>query len=107
MHQISPVQLRRWLADGLREPPLLLDVRESWEHQICHIPNSLLAPMHSIPARLSEFETDTDTVVICHHGIRSYQAALYLERSGFSNLYNLTGGVDAWARSVEASMPVY
>jgi rhodanese-related sulfurtransferase len=63
--------------------------------------------MNTIPARAQEFEPDADTVVICHHGSRSFQVAMFLERNGFSNLYNLQGGVDAWAHQVEPAMPKY
>ena len=78
--------------------PLLLDVREPWEFQICNLPGSMLMPMHTIPARHTELDPNADTVVICHHGARSMQAAMFLERAGFARLYNLTGGVNAWAR---------
>ena len=67
----------------------------------------MLAPMNTIPARAREFDPATDTVVICHHGMRSLQVALFLERNGFSKLYNLQGGVNAWADQVEPSMPRY
>jgi rhodanese-related sulfurtransferase len=105
--QITPQQLQQRLSDAAARKPLLLDVREPWEFQICHLPDSLPMPMRTIPARLAELDPQADTVVICHHGGRSMQAALFLERAGFARLYNLTGGLDAWARTVEVSMPVY
>ena len=86
---------------------MLVDVREPWEHEICRIPHSLLIPMHAIPARQTELGPDAHTVVICHHGARSLQAAMYLERCGFKHLYNLTGGIDAWARRVELTTAIY
>jgi len=95
------------LSEATGEKPLLLDVREPWEHQICHLPGSLLMPMRTVPTRLAELDRNAETVVICHHGMRSYQVATFLARSGFSRVYNLSGGMDAWARSVEASMAVY
>jgi rhodanese-related sulfurtransferase len=107
MTQITPPLLRQWLADSARKPPLLLDVREPWEYQTCRIEGSTLAPMNTIPARAQELDTEVETVVICHHGARSYQVALYLERNGFSKLYNLQGGVSAWADQVEPAMPRY
>ena len=107
MQQISPRQLRCWLDDATRAQPALLDVREPWEHQICRIPNSLLIPMRAIPARQAELDPEADTVVICHHGSRSIQVAMFLERSGFKRLYNLSGGVDAWARSAEPTEATY
>ena len=107
MNQITPQELQKRLGDTAARKPVLLDVRETWEFQICHLPGSVLMPMRTVPARLAELDAQADTVVICHHGARSFQAAIFLERAGFPCLYNLTGGVDAWARTVETSMPVY
>lgn len=107
MTQITPQLLQQWLSDRTRKPPILLDVREPWEFHTCRIEGSLLAPMNTIPARAQELDPRTDTVVICHHGVRSFQVGLFLERKGFSNLYNLQGGVSAWADQVEPSMPRY
>jgi rhodanese-related sulfurtransferase len=105
--QITPQLLQQWLSDGGRKPPVLLDVREPWEYQTCRIEGSTLAPMNTIPARAQELDPGTETVVICHHGARSFQVALFLERKGFSNLYNLQGGINAWADQVEPTMPRY
>ena len=107
MQQISPQELQQKLAGPAHARPLLLDVREPWEFQICSLPGSMLMPMRTVPARLAELEDNAETVVICHHGTRSMQVAMFLEREGFSRVYNLTGGVDGWARTVESSMPVY
>lgn len=104
---ITPRELQEKLGDAAAGKLLLLDVREPWEFQICRLPGSLLMPMQTVPARHTELDPDADTVVICHHGARSMHAAMFLERAGFARLYNLTGGMDAWARTVEASMPVY
>jgi rhodanese-related sulfurtransferase len=107
MTQITPQLLHQWLADTGRKPPVLLEVREPWEYQTCRIEGSTLVPMNTIPARAQQLDPKTETVVICHHGMRSLQVALFLERSGFSNLYNLQGGVSAWADQVEPAMPRY
>jgi rhodanese-related sulfurtransferase len=107
MTQITPPLLRQWLSDSARKAPLLLDVREPWEYQTCHIEGSTLLPMNAISARAQELDPETETVVICHHGGRSYQVAMFLERNGFSKLYNLQGGVNAWADQVEPDMPRY
>jgi rhodanese-related sulfurtransferase len=107
MDQINALQLKEWLARAGDTPPLLLDVREPWEHQTAHIENSLLMPMNTVPARLSELDPDTDTVVICHHGGRSAQVAMFLERNGFKKVFNLAGGVDGWARQVAPGMATY
>lgn len=107
MQNLSVAELAAWLADPSREAPVLLDVREPWEFQTCRIPQSLLMPMREVPARLGELEGASEIVVICHHGARSLRAALFLQSRGHARVYNLAGGVDAWARSVDPAMPVY
>ena len=107
MKQLSASALADWLRDPARGKPLLLDVREPWEYQTCHIDGSQLVPMGDIPARVGELDAAAEVVVICHHGGRSMQVALFLEKQGFSRVSNLSGGVDAWAKTVDPSMPVY
>ena len=63
--------------------------------------------MRTIPGSLQDFNPDQEIVVICHHGIRSRMIGLYLENHGFSNIINLTGGVEAWAREVDPDMETY
>jgi rhodanese-related sulfurtransferase len=107
MKQISPAELAAWLGDKQRPRPLLLDVREPWEFQTCNIAGSRLLPMGEVAARKDELDAQAEVVVICHHGGRSMQVAMFLEKNGFARLHNLAGGVDAWARTVDPSMPVY
>jgi rhodanese-related sulfurtransferase len=107
MKNIAPAELARWLADAGRAKPVLLDVREPWEFQTCSIAGSLHVPMGEIPSRAGELDPGGDVVVICHHGGRSMQVAMFLEKNGFPKVHNLAGGVDAWARSVDPAMPVY
>lgn len=104
---IAPAELSAWLSDPARGQPLLLDVREPWEFQRARLENSKHLPLRDLPARVAELDPAAETVVICHHGGRSMQAALFLERQGFARVHNLAGGVDAWARSVDTAMPVY
>lgn len=106
MQQMTPRQLEERLRSGA-EPPLLLDVREPWEVGICCIEGSTSVPMRQILDRIGELDPARETVVICHHGIRSQQVALYLEHQGFARMINLQGGVDAWAREVDPTMPTY
>jgi rhodanese-related sulfurtransferase len=107
MQAISARELQAWLKDSARPSPVLIDVREGWEVEICNLPGAVHMPMQSVPARQEELEPDAPTVVICHHGVRSAQVAAFLERNGFSGLYNLSGGVDAWARDVDPAMNTY
>lgn len=107
MKTLSVRELAEWLADEQRARPLLLDVREPWEFDVCRIDGSHLMPMRTVPANLSALEQDRDIVCVCHHGGRSMHVAMFLERQGFADVYNLTGGVDAWARQVDPAMPTY
>ena len=105
--QISPAELAAWLADKSRDKPLLLDVREPWEHDQARIAGSQLVPMGQVQARLAEIDGKREVVAICHHGGRSMQVATFLEKSGFSKVHNLAGGIDAWSRTVDPSIPLY
>lgn len=107
MKTLSAPELAHWLADGERAKPLLLDVREPWENQLCRIEGSEFAPMQTIPQRLNELESERDIVCICHHGGRSMHVAMFLQRHGFASVFNLAGGLDAWARQVDPAMPTY
>lgn len=107
MQQIEPVELAAWLADTMRGHPVLLDVREHWEFERCRITGSWLVPMGEVAQRCNELDTEADVVVICHHGVRSYRAAMLLEYHGFSRVYNLIGGVERWARDVDPAMSRY
>ncbi len=107
MKTISGPTLAKWLQDPERTQPRLLDVREPWEHQICQITGSVLVPMRVLAEQLQQFERDQPLVCICHHGARSAHVAMFLVRHGFTDVYNLSGGVDAWARQVDPQMATY
>jgi rhodanese-related sulfurtransferase len=99
--------------------PLLLDVREPWEFALAAIridgADTLHVPMNDVPARLAEIEalcsdaasTPRPIVCICHHGMRSAQVAVSLQRHGIEPVYNLAGGIDAWSAEVDAAVPRY
>ncbi len=107
MNQLAPAQLAAWLADGARAKPLLLDVREPWEWQTARIEGSQHMPMREVPARLGELDREREVVAICHHGGRSQQVAMFLQKNGFAKVHNLVGGVDAWSRTIDPAVPVY
>ena len=106
MQQLNVRQLKAGL-DSLSELPQLLDVRELWEVRLCALAGSLNIPMDQVAARLGELDRSRQTVVICHHGLRSHQVARFLERQGFGNVWNLGGGIDAWAREIDPGMATY
>ena len=107
MQQLTAIQLKEWLDDPARAKPVLVDVREPWEFDVCRIAGSKPLPMRAIPARFAELQRDAETVIVCHHGARSFQVAMFLEQQGFTNLYNLYGGLAAWAQQADPTMPTY
>jgi rhodanese-related sulfurtransferase len=107
MKQITPSQLAAWLADEGREKPLLLDVREPWEFEKARIAGAELVPMREIAGRLDEINPARPIVAICHHGGRSLQVAMFLEKNGYNNVHNLAGGVDGWSKTVDPAVPLY
>jgi rhodanese-related sulfurtransferase len=107
MEHVTAPELAAWLGDAARPRPLLLDVREPWEFDTCHLEASTPIPMNTIPARIEELDEDAEIVCICHHGARSMAVAAFLERNGFGKVTNLTGGIHAWAVQVDSAMPKY
>ncbi len=104
--EFSPKQLKDHL-DQTTQKPILLDVREPWEYERCHIAESKLVPMREIPSALQDIDPDKEVVVICHHGIRSRAVANYLTQNDYSKVINLSTGIDGWARDIDTSMPIY
>ena len=103
--QLSATELKNKIQQN--EKLFLLDVREPHEYQYARIAGSVLIPLNQIPQRLNELNRDQEIVVICHHGMRSQQAAGYLVQSGFKNIANLSGGIDAWSCVCDSSVARY
>jgi rhodanese-related sulfurtransferase len=105
--QLKVRDLDAWRYDAGREAPLLVDVREPWEHEHARIDGARLIPLQSLPTRAAELPRDRDLVLVCHHGARSQRAAQWLEQAGYARLYNLVGGVDAWSCEIDPGVPRY
>ncbi|MDQ7091037.1 MAG: rhodanese-like domain-containing protein [Methylococcales bacterium] len=103
--QISAETLQHDL--NTNHPPLLLDVREPHEFEFVHIKESNLVPLNQIPNYITNLDFEQAIVLICHHGMRSQQAAEYMNKAGFINLFNLVGGIDAWAIKCNPTMRRY
>lgn len=84
-------------AEWLREGHRILDVRESFELQLAAVEGVVHIPMGQLPERLGELQPDARLAVLCHHGVRSWQVAAWLQHNGFTDVWNITGGIDAWA----------
>jgi rhodanese-related sulfurtransferase len=85
----------------------LLDVREPREIEIVAVPGSIKIPFAEVPSRQSELDADKPVAVLSHAGGRSAKMADYLSNQGFSRVANIAGGIDAWARDVDNSLPRY
>jgi rhodanese-related sulfurtransferase len=95
-------------AGSSADAPVLLDVREPWEVETARLEDALLMPMGDVTSRAhTELDPDAHIVVVCHHGQRSLSVAMWLRREGFERAQSLAGGVDAWSRTIDASVPRY
>jgi rhodanese-related sulfurtransferase len=92
---------------GRSDRLVVLDVREPGEVALAAFPGATHIPMNDIPARMAELDPGCETVVLCHHGIRSAHVAMYLAGNGFARVLNLRGGIDGWSESVDPSVPRY
>lgn len=84
----------------------LIDVREPHEAEICQI-GGLLIPMNTVPDHIDEIARDKPVVIHCRSGARSGRIVEYLESQGYDNLYNLRGGILAWADEIDPEMAKY
>ena len=105
MSEMTPRELKARLDAG--RPPVLLDVRQDWETKLCRLENAVHIPIEEIELRTEELTSDAEIVVYCHQGVRSAAVAEYLRSLGFSDVKNLAGGLDAWARTVDPTMRRY
>ena len=105
MKNISPKQLKQLIEE--KNNLVILDVREEWEFETCSIEGSKNISMSQIAASLDSLDKQQEIVVLCHHGMRSQQAASFLEQQGFENIINLEGGIHAWATDVDPMMTKY
>ncbi len=103
--QLTVSELQQILAEG--EPVLLLDVREAEERQISCFEDDLHIPIEEIPDRIDELDPHARTIVYCRAGVRSEHVARFLMSQGFSDVSNLAGGINDWAREIDPTMPVY
>jgi rhodanese-related sulfurtransferase len=85
----------------------LIDVRLDWEFELCHIENSLHLPLDQLTQGLQKIPTDIPLYTLCHHGVRSQQAAIILKNAGFKDVSNIKGGIDAWAKEIDPTLKTY
>ena len=102
--EITAREVKARLDHG--EDLFILDVREPHEYQICNLKGKLI-PLGELPRRVHELDSSREMVVHCRSGKRSAEAIQFLQKAGFKKLWNLKGGVLAWADEVDPSMPKY
>ncbi|MGD0986313.1 MAG: rhodanese-like domain-containing protein [Candidatus Sulfotelmatobacter sp.] len=91
-----------------REEFTLLDVREPWEFGTASIEKAKLIPMGDIPSRAhQELDPENHIVVVCHHGVRSMNVTAWLRQQGFEKAQSMRGGIDAWSRQIDRTVPTY
>jgi rhodanese-related sulfurtransferase len=105
VERLQPKDLRARIERG--ERLVLLDVREAEELAICRLPDVVHIPLGDLALRARELDPAAAVVCICHHGMRSANAAAFLERLGFEHVSNLQGGVERWATEVDPGLPRY
>lgn len=94
------------------EPHLqLIDVREPQEWALAHIPGFRLFPLSQFDQWAEnikqDLNPDEETLVLCHHGVRSAQMCDWLRHNGFTQVRNIQGGIDAYSRRVDRTIPRY
>lgn len=108
MSNVPAIEVEK-LRDLLQSdaPPMVIDVREKWENELCQIPGNKLIPLGQLPEHLNELPKDKPIVLHCHHGGRSGRATAYLMEQGFTNVFNLTGGIHAWSERIDPFVKTY
>jgi adenylyltransferase/sulfurtransferase len=86
---------------------VLLDVREPFELDICSLPDAKLIPLGQLPSRMSELDSADEILIVCKTGVRSAKAVRLLQKAGFNRLFNVEGGIMAWADEIDHSLPKY
>lgn len=104
MREVTPTELKRMMEHG--ERVVLLDVREPYEYEMCHLEGSKLIPLGDLERRVGELNKADDVVVYCHVGNRSATAVEFLSSQGFKAL-NLAGGIRAWSEDIDPRIPIY
>lgn len=102
--EISVQELEKLRKDKIDH--FILDVRNKDEYQICNLSGYLL-PMNELPQRFVELNKESYIIVHCHAGGRSRRAVEFLQQQGFQKVFNLRGGITAWANEIDPSMPKY
>ena len=106
--ELSPTEFAaRWPNYASGGDVVLLDVREHDELAIAAVDGARHIPMREVPARLPDLDPAKPLVVMCHSGGRSRRVAEFLQGNGFTNVFNLQGGIEAWSTQIDSRVPRY
>jgi rhodanese-related sulfurtransferase len=111
--QVRPAGLADWMKShaAAGETAVVLDVRQPAELSVASVKpdgfDLVAIPMNEIPQRLSELDPDRPVACLCHTGMRSQRVAMFLAANGFTQVANVAGGIDAWSRELDPSVPLY
>ena len=106
--ELSPTEFAaRWPNYASGADVVLLDVREHDELAIAAVDGARHIPMREVPARLPDLDPAKPLVVMCHSGGRSRRVAEFLQGNGFTNVFNLEGGIEAWSTQIDSRVPRY
>ena len=106
--EITPRELDQRLKGGDRI--IILDVREPEEVAVARLAGSVAVPMGSVPGELQKiegFSDQGDVAVLCHHGVRSLNVAIWLQQHGVENCFSVAGGIDRWSLEIDPAVPRY
>jgi rhodanese-related sulfurtransferase len=101
--EIDAPELAQWVSDA-NHKLRVIDVRQMQEIAAGTVPKAEALPLHTLPAKVHELSPEEKLVIVCRSGARSAQACLFLQQRGFSNVYNLRGGMISW---VQCGLPAY
>jgi rhodanese-related sulfurtransferase len=96
--EVDATEFAQWVNDSDHKLRVI-DVRQMQEIATGTVPKAEAVPLHTLPVRINELSPAEKLVVVCHSGARSAQACMYLQQQGFSNVYNLRGGMLGWVRN--------
>jgi adenylyltransferase/sulfurtransferase len=104
-YSIQPQRLKHLIDEG--KNIVLLDVREQWEYQTVHLEGAKWIPLSELPQQAFKLNPYAETIVYCHRGMRSLDAAYLLQQLGFKRVKSLVGGIDRWAQEIDPSLQRY
>ena len=105
MIELTPAEVAARLDRG--DALVMLDCREAEELERASLRGAVHVPLRDLPERATDLDPEAEYVIVCHHGISSARAAGYLLGLEFERVYNLRGGIDAWSRDVDPTIPRY